>query len=34
MRLNAARPTIKAALFIGFALIWSTWLFARYYFTR
>ena len=27
-------PTIKAALFLGFALICSTWLFAGYYFTR
>jgi signal transduction histidine kinase len=27
-------PTIKAALFVGFALICSTWLFAGYYFTR
>jgi signal transduction histidine kinase len=27
-------PTIKAALFLGFALICATWLFAGYYFTR
>ena len=27
-------PTIKAALFMGFALICATWLFAGYYFTR
>src|SRR5436190_23842672 len=27
-------PTIKAALFLGFGLICSTWLFAGYYFTR
>jgi signal transduction histidine kinase len=27
-------PTIKAALFVGFALICATWLFAGYYFTR
>src|SRR5678815_1144113 len=27
-------PTIKAALFVGFALICATWLFAGYYFSR
>jgi signal transduction histidine kinase len=27
-------PTIKAALFLGFAMICATWLFAGYYFTR
>src|SRR4029079_19248629 len=27
-------PTIKAAFFVGFALICATWLFAGYYFTR
>ena len=27
-------PPIKAALFLGFALICVTWLFAGYYFTR
>jgi signal transduction histidine kinase len=27
-------PTIKVALFLGFALICATWLFAGYYFTR
>jgi signal transduction histidine kinase len=27
-------PTMKAALFLGFALICATWLFAGYYFTR
>jgi len=29
-----AGPTIRAALFLGFALICATWLFAGYYFTR
>ena len=28
------RPTIKAALFLGFSLIFGIWLFAGYFFTR
>ena len=28
-----ATPTVKAALFVGFALIGGIWLFAGYYFT-